>query len=194
MSETHSDSLSTKRLILVPAIVSLAVTLLRLVGELEHWSKTYFNTGVGGGGAIIVITWLAPIFGIYFAIRLAADQNYGGFFSKEMRFRRMMHYPPVTALANIIAQDRTLEQAARVANEIGRFFAASVGESPTIKILGPTPAPLAKLEGRFRIQFLLKAKSRAQLNTVLRRLVDHCERERISRRSLMIDVDPVSIM
>ena len=130
----------------------------------------------------------------HYAIRLAADQNYGGFFSKEMRFRRMMHYPPVTALANVIAQDKTLEQAARVANEIGRFFASAVGESPTMKILGPAPAPLARLEGRFRIQFLLKAKSRAQLNTVLRRLVDHCERERISRRSVMIDVDPVSIM
>ena len=130
----------------------------------------------------------------HYAIRLAADQNYGGFFSKEMRFRRMMHYPPVTALANVIAQDTTLEQAARVANEIGKFFAAAVGESPTMKILGPTPAPLAKLQGRFRIQFLLKAKSRAQLNAILRRLVDHCERERISRRSVMIDVDPVSIM
>jgi primosomal protein N' (replication factor Y) len=63
-----------------------------------------------------------------------------------------------------------------------------------MKVLGPTPAPLAKLEGRFRIQFLLKAKSRAQLNAVLRRLVDHCEHERIPRRSVMIDVDPVSIM
>jgi primosomal protein N' (replication factor Y) (superfamily II helicase) len=130
----------------------------------------------------------------HYAIRLAADQNYGGFFYKEMHFRRMMHYPPVTALANVIAQDRTLEEAARVANEIGRFFAAAVGESPTMKILGPTPAPLAKLKGRFRIQFLLKAKSRAQLNAILRHLVDHCERERIYRRSVMIDVDPVSIM
>jgi len=72
MSETKSDSLSTQRLILVPAIISLAVTSLRLVGELDHWSKTYFNTEVGGGGAIVGITWLAPIFGMYFAIRLAA--------------------------------------------------------------------------------------------------------------------------
>jgi primosomal protein N' (replication factor Y) len=130
----------------------------------------------------------------HYAIRLAADQNYGGFFSKEMRFRRMMHYPPMTALANIIAQDTTLEQAARVANEIGRFLTADVGESPSLKILGPVPAPLAKLEGRFRIQLLLKANSRAQLNAILRRLADHCEQERISPRSVMIDVDPVSIM
>jgi primosomal protein N' (replication factor Y) len=130
----------------------------------------------------------------HYAVRLAADQNYGGFFSKEMRFRRMMHYPPVTALANVIAQDRTLEQAARVANEIGRFFAAAEDESPNVKILGPTPAPLAKLEGRFRIQFLLKANSRARLNTILRGLADHCERAGISPHSVMIDVDPVSVM
>ena len=72
MSETNSSRLSTQHLILLPAIISLAVTLLRLVGELEHWPKAYFNTEVGGGGAVIGITWLAPIFGIYFAIRLTA--------------------------------------------------------------------------------------------------------------------------
>ena len=64
--------LSANHLILVPAIISLGVTLLRLVGELQHWSKTYFNSDAGGPGAVIGITWLAPIFGIYFAIRLAA--------------------------------------------------------------------------------------------------------------------------
>src|SRR5262245_35982215 len=72
MWEMNSRRLSTEHLILAPAIVSLAVTLLRLVGELQHWSKAFFNTEVGGGGAVIGITWLAPIFGIYFAIRLAA--------------------------------------------------------------------------------------------------------------------------
>jgi hypothetical protein len=75
MPETQPNSLSTQRLILVPAIISLAVTLLRLVGELEHWSRTYFNSGVGGVGAIVGITWLAPIFGMYFAIRLAAREG-----------------------------------------------------------------------------------------------------------------------
>jgi hypothetical protein len=75
MPEIQPDSLSTQRLILMPAIISLAVTLLRLVGELEHWSKAYFNNDAGGWGAIVGITWLAPIFGIYFAIRLAACEG-----------------------------------------------------------------------------------------------------------------------
>ena len=64
--------MTIKRLVLVPAVITLSVTILRLVGELQHWSRTYFNSEVGGGGALVGITWLAPIFGIYFAIRLAA--------------------------------------------------------------------------------------------------------------------------
>lgn len=130
----------------------------------------------------------------HYAIRLAAEQNYEGFFSKEMRFRRIMHYPPCAALANVIAQDEKLERAARVAKQIGEFFAGFDAASRTLKVLGPSPAPLARIERRYRIQFLLKATSRARLNEILRRLVDHCEQQGISPRSVMIDMDPVSIM
>ena len=59
-----------KSLILVPAIVTLAVTLLRLVGELQNWSPGLFNKSAGGGGALIGISWLIPVFGVYFAVRL----------------------------------------------------------------------------------------------------------------------------
>jgi len=61
---------SILRLILVPALITLAVTILRLVGELQHWSKPLFNPSPGGGGALVGIAWLAPIFGIYFALKL----------------------------------------------------------------------------------------------------------------------------
>jgi hypothetical protein len=61
-----------KRLILVPAVITLAVTLLRLAGELMHWTPTLFNPAAGGGGALVGIAWLVPIFGIYFALGLAA--------------------------------------------------------------------------------------------------------------------------
>lgn len=57
------------RLVLVPALITLAVTLLRLVGELQHWSETFFNRAMGG--SLVGITWLPPIFGIYFALKLA---------------------------------------------------------------------------------------------------------------------------
>jgi hypothetical protein len=59
------------QMILIPALITLAITLLRLVGELQHWSDAYFNRAAGGGGALVGISWLIPVFGIYFAVKLA---------------------------------------------------------------------------------------------------------------------------
>ena len=71
MEDTDSAARqSLGQLILAPALISLAVTIFRLAGELAHWSQKYFNTAVGGGGSIVGITWLAPIFGAFFAARL----------------------------------------------------------------------------------------------------------------------------
>jgi len=70
MPETTSQRLSTTRLILVPAIITLAITILRLVGELQHWPSRLFNPNPGGPGSIVGIVWLPFIFGPYFAIKL----------------------------------------------------------------------------------------------------------------------------
>lgn len=72
MAETPSGARpSAMQLILGPAFFTLAVTILRLVGELRHWSPMFFNSSPGGGGAIIGISWLPIIFGPYFALKLA---------------------------------------------------------------------------------------------------------------------------
>jgi hypothetical protein len=71
MTSENAGSSSTKSLILMPAVVTLAVTLLRLVGELQGWSPRLFSREAGGGAAIVGIVWLVPIFGIYFALKLA---------------------------------------------------------------------------------------------------------------------------
>jgi primosomal protein N' (replication factor Y) len=141
-------------------------------------------------GRVLVQTFFPD----HYAIRMAAEQNYEAFFQKEMRFRRVMHYPPVTALANVIAQGSKLEHAALVAKHVGNFLIPLEKTTEGLKILGPTPAPLAKLEGRYRIQFLIKCTSRARLSSILQRLVDHTEQKGIPQRSLMIDMDPANIM
>jgi hypothetical protein len=72
MTAVESGShISIYRLTLVPGLITLGVTILRLVGELQHWPSRLFNSSPGGAGAIIGIVWLAPIFGIYFALKLA---------------------------------------------------------------------------------------------------------------------------
>jgi hypothetical protein len=60
------------RLVLWPSALALAITILRLAGELLDWSPSLFNRSVGGGAALVGIIWLVPIFGSYFAVRLAA--------------------------------------------------------------------------------------------------------------------------
>jgi primosomal protein N' (replication factor Y) (superfamily II helicase) len=130
----------------------------------------------------------------HYAIRLAAEQDYSKFFSKELHFRRVMHYPPVAALANVVVEDRKLEDAAHIASEVGKFF-KSLGElTRGVRIMGPGPAPLARIEGFYRIQFFLKASSRAKLNMILRRLAEECEQRGVPQHSLTIDMDPVSLM
>jgi hypothetical protein len=57
-------------LVLLPAAATLAVTLLRLGGELLGWSPRFFSTLPGGGLAIVGITWLVPVAGFYLGDRL----------------------------------------------------------------------------------------------------------------------------
>lgn len=78
---TEQNRASVTRLVLIPSLIALAVTFLRLIGELRHWSPSWFDNEGGGitpSGVswIIGIVWLPIPFGIYFAARLiAADER-----------------------------------------------------------------------------------------------------------------------
>lgn len=62
-----------RRLFVVATVVTLAVTVLRLAGELARWSPALFNRAAGGPGALVGIVWLIPVFGVLFALRLTRD-------------------------------------------------------------------------------------------------------------------------
>lgn len=64
--------LNIPRLVAIPAVITLAVTILRVYGELHHWPAPWFSTAAGGGGAVVGISWLPIIFGPYFALKLAS--------------------------------------------------------------------------------------------------------------------------
>jgi hypothetical protein len=65
------------RLILVPALISLAVTVVRAAGEVGRWSDRWFEPvtrGIVPSGVswVIGISWLPVPFGVYFALKLLA--------------------------------------------------------------------------------------------------------------------------
>ena len=77
MQDANLKHIRIRRLIFIPSVISLSVTLLRLSGELRYWSETMFpteTTGILPSGMSWVIdsTWLALPFGAYFAWKLAA--------------------------------------------------------------------------------------------------------------------------
>lgn len=85
MAEPASGpGLEVKRLILVPTLITLVVTILRLIGELQQWPSPLFSRSAGGGGAIVGIVWLVPIFGIYFALKLAGTGDGPKSFGKSI--------------------------------------------------------------------------------------------------------------
>jgi len=59
------------KLILVPALITLGITLLRLAGEFMDLPSWLASRTAGGAGALIGISWLPPFLGIYFAYKLA---------------------------------------------------------------------------------------------------------------------------
>jgi hypothetical protein len=72
MAMANDRSVSIVNLITIPAVITLAITILRLEGELHRWGAPWFSSVAGGGAAIVGISWLPIIFGPYFAYKLAA--------------------------------------------------------------------------------------------------------------------------
>lgn len=68
---------SIGRWVVWPAVITIVVALVRLAGELNEWSPLFFSRKVGGGGALVGIVWLVPLFGIYFAWKLISA-GHGG--------------------------------------------------------------------------------------------------------------------
>ena len=127
----------------------------------------------------------------HYAIQLAARQDYISFYEKEAHFRRMLHYPPFTALASILVRDRKIENAIRWSRALAAYFAPF--EERGVKVLGPAAAPLARLRKEYRYQFLLKSPQRSALSQALSGALDFCAKKEIPETGVIVDVDPTSL-
>jgi len=128
----------------------------------------------------------------HYAIQHAVDQDYGAFFGREIHFRRMMHYPPFVALANVLVRDRKIENAIRWSRAIAAYFdSRKISE---LKVLGPAAAALSKLRREYRFQILLKTPNRRLLAQVLEGCLSYCGKMEIPDSAVVVDVDPTSLL
>jgi primosomal protein N' (replication factor Y) len=127
----------------------------------------------------------------HYAVRFAAAQDYNGFYAKEIEFRRLMRYPPHTALANVLFRSEKQEEAMRMSAEVAQVLTPA---PHNLKVLGPAEAPVPRLKNEFRYQLLIKAANRRTLNDTLHRLQRYALDRKWSPVALVIDVDPLSLL
>ena len=145
------------------------------------------RAGRGNLPGVVLVQTINPD---HYAVRLAAAQDYQAFYEKELQFRRFMHYPPFTAMANILVRNEKQEDALRMSTELGRHLDPAPEK---IKIMGPAEAPVPRLKSEYRYQFLIKAASRKSLNELLRRAQDFGRASKWNATALVIDVDPFTL-
>jgi len=130
----------------------------------------------------------------HYALIHARENDYAGFYAAEDRFRRALLYPPHAALAAVRVRHRRFDAGEKLALHLGDLLRSDPDAGEHLRILGPAPAPLARLRGYYRFHLLLKSRRRRRLTAVLRRLADQVEEEGRQGGHVIIDVDPVSLM
>ncbi len=134
---------------------------------------------------------LQTFFTDHYAIQFAAAHDYRGFYEKEARFRRWMHYPPFNAVSNVIVRSSKLDEALTWSGMLGKWFESTRLEG--VRVMGPAAAPIVRLKTEYRYHFLLKSASRERMNTVLRAMIEHAVEKKIPRTNLVVDVDALSL-
>ena len=135
---------------------------------------------------------LQTYFPDHYAVQYAAAHDFVGFYEKELRFRSWMHYPPYSALANVLVRSNKLDEALQWSGELGKWFEKTRHEG--VRVLGPAAAPILRLKQDYRYHFVLKAESREKLNTTLRAMLAHAAARKIPRTQVGVDVDAVWLM
>jgi primosomal protein N' (replication factor Y) len=128
----------------------------------------------------------------HYAVQFAERHDYLGFYEKEVRFRKWMHYPPFSALANVLVRSDKLDQTLQWTGKLGRWFESTRNEG--LRVLGPSVAPIMRLKRDYRYHFILKAASREKLNAALRRMIQFAEEQKIPRTNVIVDVDALSLL
>lgn len=140
-------------------------------------------------GEVIVQTFVPE----HPVLAFVREHDYAGFAEAELSARREVRYPPFVRLVRVLI---TGADELRVSAAAARGAAAMRDASgKDIDVLGPAPAPLARLKGKFRWHILLKGKEPGRLKDLARRGSQAIQRApAASSLAVLIDVDPVGLM
>jgi len=93
----------------------------------------------------------------HYCIQAAAKQDYEAFFRQELGYRRLMGYPPVSHLLEILVAGKDEELAGRMMDLVSRSVCRHFGDR--VQVIGPVPAPVYKVNDIYRKILYLKQEN-----------------------------------
>ncbi|MFX4261671.1 replication restart helicase PriA [Pelotomaculum propionicicum] len=139
-------------------------------------------------GEVLVQTYCPD----HYSIAAAARHDVEGFYRDELPLRKSLGYPPFSYLARILfthGDEGEISKGALLVKEI--LDKKLSGHDNFIEVLGPAPAPLSRIKGRFRWQLVIKGPRRAELKDIIRECLDDLENLRPSfKPAINIDINP----
>jgi primosomal protein N' (replication factor Y) len=148
------------------------------------------RTGRGPKGGRVLVQTLSPDAP---AIVAAVRHDLVSFAAKELPHREALGYPPYASMIRVVARGNRESVTKVLADEIARRLQViSANTATPIRILGPAPAPMAKLRGDYRYQIQLHSADGELLR----------DAARLATRDLkcpegvawIVDVDPLDMM
>jgi len=106
------------------------------------------------GGRVIIQSYYPQ----HYAIQSASKHDYIAFYNQEMAYRRQLHNPPFSQIVRLIYSHTNDALCHKEAERMKRLLASEIDAKGTcdISIIGPAPAFIHRLRGRFRWQLILR--------------------------------------
>ncbi|MFD0845471.1 primosomal protein N' [Streptococcus saliviloxodontae] len=128
----------------------------------------------------------------HYAIQLAKSQDYEAFYNYEMSIRRQLGYPPYYFTVGLTLSHSSEEVAIKKAYEV--MGQLRQGLSEQVKLLGPTPKPIARTHNLYHYQILVKYRFEDHLEETLNAILDWTQETENKAVRLTIDHEPQNMM
>jgi primosomal protein N' (replication factor Y) len=125
------------------------------------------------------------------AIAFALRHDVNGFIDHELADRKQLGYPPYSRVV-LVRVDGVDEHRVRETSRILGDYARSIAERGVL-VLGPAPAPLARLRNKWRFRVMMRSDDRAALRRAAIAVSRRAAQEPKSVR-IVLDVDPIQLL
>ncbi len=148
------------------------------------------RTGRGHRGGRVLVQTFNPD---HVAIKAAARHDYRAFAELELPVRRALSYPPYASMARLVVRGPVETVVSGFADHIGeRLNAELAARQVTARVLGPAPAPIAKLRGLLRFQLQVQAvEAEAMRAAIAAATADLKPPENVQ---WIVDIDPLDML